>query len=352
MCAERTRLLDIAQAAGVSVSTVSRALRRDSRISESTCRRVALEARRLGYTRAKKDFPGVGASIDGRNNTSQTPRRLGQLVVLALQPDPRTFFAETLVELFRLGQERGFSVDVVDGNVKNLSSHLTEAETSGADAVLLSTFAHLTETHSAMVASCRIPVVLLNRHVAGDTNAVTLDDLAAGMQAARYLVALGHNRIACFSGDLGSSSLRERSFGFRLGLDESNCYDPSLFYESPNDSDLRWVHSILQELLGLPAPPTAIWAYNDIVASALMLAIRSAGLDVPKDISVMGFDNRPEYRALGLTTFDYRLNDLAHAALALVEALLANTVRGPVRLSIAAPLVEGSTTGPARSRVG
>lgn len=351
MRAERTRLEDIARVTGVSVSTVSRALRSDPRIAEKTRWRVATEARRLNYHKPGENGIGRRAGLEG--STSLVARlvpRLERLRVLVMRPDPRAFFAETLVELVQQGQECGFAVDVQEGRDENLARHLTEAEAGGANAVLVLTFGHLTEAHGRLFQDSPVPVVLINRHVEGMTNAVTLDDFAAGVQAARYLVGLGHRRIAHLPGPQGASSMRERAAGFRTGLETVGCFDPALFVEPVQGDVLKWAQASVGRLLALPEPPTAIWAHHDLAAGATVVAVRAAGLRVPEDISIMGFDRKPELRETRLTTFDYRFRELARQSLRLIEGLLAGTVRGPVRVCVVPALVQGETTGPAPER--
>jgi LacI family transcriptional regulator len=126
-----------------------------------------------------------------------------------------------------------------------------------------------------------------------DIPAVLIDNTDGILKACRHLSSLGHRRIAYLSGDSVETSAHERLFGFQcastaFGLDR----DPALVVEdckSRIDEGFR----AMEGLLKAGNPPTAVVAYNDLIAVGAMDAIKQAGFSVPGDISVMGFDDIP-----------------------------------------------------------
>lgn len=335
----RATLSDIARAAQVSTSTVSRALRGDPRVTATTRRRVESEAQRLGYPLAQ------GKAVGDRDFERSIPgiRR----VALWMQTrEVFQFFGETIVEVVEQGKVRGFEVEIeLLQPDESIAARLHAAEASGVDAVMYATWHHLSEAEGALLRDAPLPIILLNRHVDGLTPSVTLDDFAAGFHAARYLVRLGHRRVAYLAGRPLSSSLRERSAGFRVGLERKGCYDPELLIERGDGGLFDWVQQSVGRLLSLPHRPTAIWAFNDMAASIALMTLRSAGLEVPKDISVMGFDRTKDLADAHITTFDVHFRELGRQAVYMLKGIAEGEVRAPVRWCVVPTLVEGATTG-------
>lgn len=137
-----------------------------------------------------------------------------------------------------------------------------------------------------------VPMVLLGYYIpTEDILAVLIDNANGIIKACRHLASLGHRRVAYLSGDSIEMSAHERLFGYRravamFGLED----DPALVVgncRSRIDEGFR----AMKEILGWSALPSAVVAYNDLIAIGAMEAIRREGMDVPGDISVMGFDD-------------------------------------------------------------
>ena len=139
-----------------------------------------------------------------------------------------------------------------------------------------------------------VPMILIDYYIpTEDIPAVLIDNTAGILKACSHLSTLGHRRIGYLSGDSVETSAQERLFGFECarkayGLDP----DPGLVVENCK-SRIDEGYRAMLGLLRSGAPPTAVVAYNDLIAVGAMDAIKQAGLAVPGDISVLGFDDIP-----------------------------------------------------------
>jgi LacI family transcriptional regulator len=168
---------------------------------------------------------------------------------------------------------------------------------------------------------------------------VVTHDSRGAAQAARYLAELGHRRVAFISGPDSFRSSHERGQGFReglaehgLALDDAYVRKGAYTFESGAEA--------AAELLALPEPPTAIFAGNDEMAIGVMKAARDRGLDVPGDLSIVGFDDLPMASRVwpNLTTVRLPIRDMGRMA---AEKLTAN-LRGLDPTTLVQPVVDPS----------
>jgi LacI family transcriptional regulator len=165
-----------------------------------------------------------------------------------------------------------------------------------------------------------VPAVLLNSETEGhDLSALSIDNREGGRLATRHLVDQGHERIGIITGDPATQETHERLAGYRAAL-----YDADLsareewvvegdFHRASGEAGAR-------TLLATSPPPTALFASNDYMAMGAIRALQAAGLAVPDDVAVVGFDDLPsaEHFSPGLTTIDARMVDLGTEAIALL----------------------------------
>jgi LacI family transcriptional regulator len=200
-----------------------------------------------------------------------------------------------------------------------------------------------------------VPVVTVSGHddVDGVTN-IVLDHEQAAAKAIEHLHALGHRRIAYIKGQRFSSdttvrwrTIREAARAHRLPIDKA------LVGQLDGDSPLPDLgFAVTRTLLAARPRFTALFAFNDISALGAIRAIREAGLRVPEDVSVVGFDDIPSaaYQNPGLTTVRQPLYEMGQrAAFTLVGRLEAPTARVPRTISLEPSLVVRGTTAPAKS---
>lgn len=283
MAHRRATSADVAQAAGVSRTTVSFVLngRDDVRISDPTRERVLDAARRLGYR----------VHAPARTLAGGLTRTLGlvfrqspeQVAVDALLP-------ETLRGLMAAAQGAGYRV-------------LVESVPDGASyADLL----HLRQVDGLVISGPRaddaalegldgtdLPIVVQGWLPGAGVPCVDVDNVVGARQAVEHLIALGHRRIGCIThAPLAYTAARERLAGYREALAAAHLpVSPAL--EAEGDFDPPSGHRAMAQLLERGQPFTAVFAANDMVALGAIGALRLAGRRVPQDVSVVGFDDVP-----------------------------------------------------------
>lgn len=263
-------IYDVAKAAGVSPSTVSRALSRPGRVSDATASKVHAVASELGYRRSHVFRPAM-----------QDRTGLIGLLVTDLA-NPFTFGIVRGAE--RTAAERGYSVVLME----SLESVATERDLVTKTLPTLDGLivANSRASDTAIRGYAKqVPTTVLNRVVGGVPSAVP--DNADGMhQAVDHLVSLGHRRIAYLGGPDNSWANGVRWRAFREACGERGVTDLRL---GPVDATARGGVGSLPQVLD--ARVTAIVCFNDMVAVGLMRALTARGIRIPSDLSIVGIDN-------------------------------------------------------------
>ena len=169
-----------------------------------------------------------------------------------------------------------------------------------------------------------------------------------GLAATRHLLDLGHRRIAVITGPQFALCSRARLDGYRAALDAAGVpVDPALIREGEFAIDDGFAHAT--ELLRLPDPPTAIFALNDGMAIGVYNAASRAGLRIPADLSVVGFDDHPldAWLIPSLTTVRQPLTEMGAAAARMVLDLAGGAPLAANRVEVATTLVVRDSTAPA-----
>ncbi|WGH80420.1 LacI family DNA-binding transcriptional regulator [Jannaschia ovalis] len=327
MMGKRVTSLDVARAAGVSQSAVSRVFSKGSSVSAGMEARVRAAAETLGYR------PNVLARslITGRS-------RIIGLVVAYLD---NAFFADAVEKLSHALQARGyhlliFTVGNSGAELDRVVGELMDYQVDG----LIAASVNLSGELVRRCAAAGLPVVLFNRGVAGSgLSAVTSANRAGGGKVARFLMAGGHRRIAHVSGWQGSSTGRDRLEGFRDALAGEgralHALADGLYRRDAAAEAAR-------AMMARSDPPDAIFVGNDHMALAVMDLLRhDLGLSVPEDVSVVGYDDSAPagWAAYDLTTVRQPVRRLVEAAVAEILALIETPQRQPQRIEIEGPLV-------------
>jgi len=312
----RISIKDIAQAAGVSHSTVSRALGDSPLVNTETRARIQQLAREMGYT------PDAWARslVMGRTQT------VGVVVTTIADP----FIAEVVHGIEGAAYENDYTVILASSDsdpVRELAA-VEMLRSKRVDGVIV-TSSRVGALYQERLQRISVPVVLLNNHSEQSgpyTYSVMVDDQHGGCLVTQYLIQLGHRHIAYVSGVVGTSSDARRSAGYRRAMAEAGL-----------DCRPEWVLSgtgrtdggeqAAQQLLGLAALPTAVFCYNDMTAIGLLRALRRAGLQVPQDMSVVGFDDIPfaAYVHPPLTTVAQPKFEMGRQAMQMLLTLMAAT---------------------------
>jgi LacI family transcriptional regulator len=294
----------------VSVSTVSRVLNDKDDVASDTCLKVKGIIAELGYT----------SSLAAKSMRS---RRTG--VIGLILPDLEDPFCIQVVKgihhaIVALGYDL---IAYTSGSIRQHSKaereqhYVSLLNGSVTDGIIL-------VTPAASTFSTPAPLVAIdpNNHCP-DCVTVTAANRDGALAAMEYLISLGHGRIGFIGGRPDLQCAQERLQGYETALRQADiALDPDLI--AIGDFSRAVGYGCAQQLLSLPAPPTAIFAANDQSAIGAMEAAHDAGRRVPDDVSVLGFDNIPEaaYCHPALTTIDQFIDKMGYVATEMLVDLI------------------------------
>lgn len=268
---------DIAKLAGVSHTTVSRALNNSPLIQEETKERIRIIAEQMDYT---PNYSAKSLVLDRSYN-------LGLFFTTLSKGTSAGFFYEAIRGVNSVIQDR-YQL-IVKGIDDYTSFHsITRKSFDGIVVVSQSDDDQAIIDH---IASKGIPQVVLNRPVetSGVLNVLS-DEEQGAFLAASYLIEQGHKRIALIEGRKGFKSAQNRKDGFERAMKHYQISVPPA-YRMPGLYDLESGLKAMQQFLTLDERPTAVFCCNDEMALGAMKAVSEAGMNVPNDISVVGFDD-------------------------------------------------------------
>jgi len=315
---------DIAREAGVSHSTVSRALSDSPLVSVDTKLRIQRLARIMGYS------PDAQARslVMGRTQT------IG--VVVTTLTDP--FIAEIVQAIESTALDQGYSVILASSNSE------PEREIAAVQMLRSKRVDGLVVTSSRVGALYQehldrlgVPVVLVNSHSQQSgpyTYSINVDNRHGAWLGTGHLIQLGHRRIAYVTGASEHSDDLERLAGYRQALQEAGiALDRALVILGNGHVDGG--EQALPVLLALDEPPTAVFCYNDMTAIGVLGAARKARLSIPHDLAVVGFDDIPfaTYVQPPLTTVAQPKPKMGKRAMEMVLALMADGDANARRIS-------------------
>ncbi|MBO0906116.1 LacI family DNA-binding transcriptional regulator [Jiella sonneratiae] len=327
MAQDKVTSIDVARLAGVSQSAVSRVFTPGASVSKRTAQKVREAAEALGYR------PNILARslITGRS-------RIIGLVVAYLE---NYFYPEALEKLSNALQAEGYHVLVfmASQTAGNIDDVLTEILDYQVDGIIMASVA-LSSDLSSRCQAAGVPVVLFNRHQDDDTLTAVISDNAGGARMlASFLVEAGHERIAHIAGWEGASTQRDRESGFRDGL--AAC-GRALFAREVGNFEPETARQAARRMFDREDRPDAVFVANDHMAFFVMDVLRfELGLQVPDDVSVVGFDDVPPaaWPAYGLTTVRQRANRMVEETVKALLERIENPHADPKRIALDAPLI-------------
>jgi DNA-binding LacI/PurR family transcriptional regulator len=329
-------LEDVAQLAGVSRALVSLVMRDSPRVSTESRRRVQTAATSIGYR----------PNLMARNLAARRTMTIGVLLNDLHNP----WFAEVADGVHDEAGRRGYQLILASGrrSPRLESTALDTFLASRVDAVIVAG-CRLPEKRLAEVAS-EVPLVSVGRAIRHHSvGSVTTDDARGAHMAIDHLVSLGHHRIAHIDGGNGAGASPRRT-GYRQAMTVNGLTEHFRVVEG-DFTEAAGAHGA-ELLLRGNQPPSAIFTANDLSAVGALDAIERAGLRVPDDISLVGFDNTAlaALNHIGLTTIDQPRVEMGIAAAAMVIDFLISPDDVPRRLMMEPCLVVRSTTrAPARA---
>jgi LacI family transcriptional regulator len=302
---------DVAEAAGVSVSTVSRVLNNKADVAPDTHRMVQEVIERLGYT----------SSLAARSLRSRRTNVIGLVLFDIVDP----FSVQVMSGVDRALKELNYYDLMVYSGVDSKRKLAADRErrcvsllnNSITDGIIVVAPSATTFTNAS-------PIVIIDPHNENpDYPAVIAQNREGALAVMRYLTSLGHQRIGFIGGRPELQSATQRLQGYTDGLAQARLpLEPDLVQAGDYTKQTGYFRT--QILLSLPKPPTAIFSANDESAFGVLEATREAGLRIPDDLSVVGFDNIPEsaYSTPPLTTVDQSIEQMGYLAARLLVRLI------------------------------
>ncbi len=326
----------VAEAAGVSVSTASRAMNDAANVRDDKRAAVKSAAARLGFV-----LNGIAkALVDGRTRT----------VGLIAQHFESPFDALLLRGIEENLSRAGYALVVSSGhwNAGDEAHCVQVLRTRQVDGIIV--LSGSLDDRFLVDLAAELPVVLTGRDLkAPGLHSLRSNDYLGALAATRYLLQLGHRRIAHVAGDVSHPDSHDRERGYRAALAEARvAFDPDLvrqgnYHES---SGTEAVDNLLQRGIDF----TAVFAANDQMAGGATLAVQRRGLRVPEDVSIIGFDDllATRHASPPRTTVNLSVIELGRRAATAMLDLLSH--RRPIAVAPEPELIVRSSTAPCSTR--
>ena len=325
---------DISAACGVSVATVSKALNDHKDISEKTKELVRQTAKDMGY------FPNSAAQALKTNRTYN----LGVLFVdKAMSGLTHDYFSFVLDSFKRNAEKHGYDITFINCSKKgkNRMSYLEHAKHRGFDGVVIACIDFDDPEVTELIQS-DVPVVTID-HLFNNRIAIVSDNVDGMRQLVTYIYEKGHRKIAYIHG-ADSSVTQNRLSSFYRTTKELGIEVPDEYVREAAYRDTKEAYRKTEELLDLPDPPTCIIFPDDFSALGGYNALAEAGLSIPDDISVMGYDGIYLSRVVNPSLVTYQQNTAAlgqTAADKLIELIEHPRVTLPEQIRVSGRLLSG-----------
>jgi LacI family transcriptional regulator len=319
---------EVAERAGVSIATVSRVLNNSGAVHEKTREAIMHAAKELQYV----------PNISARNLSRSKTDTIGLLL-----PDLHgEFYSEVIRGVDQTAQQSRHHLIVS-------SSHNNKYEIEAAlrlmrgrvdGLIIMSPQVDAHTLHANLPRS--LPVVLLNCFIEGTSyDSINIDNFGGAYRMVHHMLEHGHRRIAIIKGTESNYDADQRLYGYRKAMVESGFAVDELIEVAGNFTEAEGYRAA-QQIIAMAPRPTAVFASNDSMAIGAMSALREAGLKVPHDIAVAGFDDIPisKYIRPPLTSVHVDIAELgAHAMQCIVNAIDAKNTHQRRHMVIPATLV-------------
>ena len=324
---------DIAQACGVSVATVSKALNGQPDIGEETRVRVCEMAQKMGYT----------VNSAARALKINRTYHLGVLFVDEKRSGLGHEYFSTVLESFKTESERhGYDITFINRNVGGKpTSYLQHCRYRGVDGVVIACV-DFQDPLVRELAKSDLPLVTLD-HVFNNRLAVMSDNVQGVEALVRYAYQMGHRRIAFLHGET-TTVTQNRLVGFYRACEELGLEIPEEYVREAAYHDPDCCAAATMELMQLPERPTCILFPDDYSFVGGQNALARMGLQIPEDVSVMGYDGIHLARVLGLTTYRQDTEALGRIAADRLISLIEHPKTTLVdRIMVSGELIPGKT---------
>ncbi|NJC97719.1 MAG: LacI family transcriptional regulator [Anaerolineae bacterium] len=332
MPVKKPTIYDVAQRAGVSITTVSRILNASDKVNSETREKVLTAIDALGFV----------PKAEARARALQHTGRIGVISPFFTAPS----FMQRLRGIAETLSPKNFELVVytVDSS-DHLQGYLSSLPLRGNLDGLIILSLPVDESHARRLIDHKLPTVLVE-YPHSKLNCVEIDDAEGGYMATTYLLKKGHRRIAF----LGDTDLPEYSIhpvslrlsGFRRALKEYRIRIPDTFVRLAPYSQEQ-TRMVAKELLNLSEPPTAIFAATDFQALGVLKAARQLGFKVPEQLAVIGFDDLDLAEYADLTTISQHLDESGRLAVEILLAQIESPSRPPRHVKLPLELIERQT---------
>jgi LacI family transcriptional regulator len=332
--AERVTIVDVARAAGVSVSTVSRVIRDHADVGSETRSRVQAAISKLGY----RPSPIARALVSGQT----------RLVALLVSDLTNPFYPQLAKSVEEEAGKAGYTVIICNTSdkVSEVRRHLTRLLDQGVDGVI---HASVGKDEATVLSALGDPrrVVFVNRPpTSPSVSYVVSDNFGGALSLTRHLLEVGHRRIGFIGGPLYAGNANERFRGFEIAMGEvagTQAFVVHRVFGKESGS------SAVSDWLEQGSNPTAIIANNDTMALGAMEELIRHGLRIPQDVAIAGFDGT-DFSAspvIGLTTVDQHSDEMGRRAVKVLLKQISSRNFVPARQILPTELLpRRSTEGP------
>ncbi|WP_225622241.1 ribose operon transcriptional repressor RbsR [Musicola keenii] len=326
---------DVARLARVSTSTVSHVINDNRYVSDAIRDRVMKAVDQLNYA------PSALARSLKINQT----RTIGMLLTASSNP----FYAEVVRGVERCCYERGYSLILcnTEGDHHRMSRSLETLLQKRVDGLLLMCTESRMPSPDIIRRYPSIPVVMMDwAPFDGNSDVIKDNSLQGGEAATHYLISQGYRKIACIAGPQDKTTAHNRLEGYRKAMHQAGLVIPE-GYEVTGDFEFETGFRAMESLLALPERPHAVFACNDAMAVGAYRALYQAGLSVPHDMAVIGYDDIELARYLSppLTTVHQPKDELGELAIDTLLHRLEHPGAEPALLVLTPELVIRDSVG-------
>lgn len=282
---KKSTIYDVAKIAGVSPSTISRVMNTPDIVAEDTRQKVINAVKELAY------IPNMMAA--------SMPKRRTNYIGLIIPDVTNTFFSNLIRGIQDISEEHGYNVLVVnsDDSQEKEGRYLKLLYSRRVDGVIMTVAGYQEENFPEEELSLlkKMRIVLIDREINGlTTSIVKINNFGGAYSAVKYLLKMGHKKIMYLAGIEGTRTNQERRKAYLAALEEDNInWKKEIVGNFRLDASYQKIMYYWPELQKSNDLPTAIFAANDLMAIGALKAFVRLKVQVPKEVSIIGFDNIP-----------------------------------------------------------
>jgi len=318
-----TTLKDIAKRAGVSVAAVSYVINGKKQLSDDTTNRILKAIEETNFTphtlakslRMGKTFT-IGVLVEDIRGLPIAD------IVNGLEEILETNGYQMLLNDLHLLEKLYNQYDQIEGFKQEINDRVQLMQRSHVDGII---YVGLHDRHiDHIVDPIDIPFVIAYSHGTCEDFYVTYNNFNSAVNATNYLIQHGHREIAVIAGHPNSFPTHERMKGFTAALENAGLTLKKEYIDY-GDWEFNSGYQATMRLLSLPTPPTAIFVMNDLMAAGSIKSAQEMGLEIPRDLSIIGFDNREisRYLSVPLTTIQLPNKEIGFESARMILSLVA-----------------------------